>query len=72
MARFKGGRSVGPGSSHSIRTVFRGGRSATDDVTHVLYGLTYFDETDDEQMPRMLREVDWEAVKSDLRAWIKA
>lgn len=43
----------------------------TDDVTHVLYGLSYFDDADKEQMPRMLQEVDWEQVKDALRDWVR-
>jgi hypothetical protein len=42
------------------------------DVTHVLYGLSYFDDAEREKMPHMLRPVEWTTVKDDVRAWIKA
>ncbi len=42
------------------------------DVTHVLYGLSYFDDAESERMPDMLRPADWAAIKADIRAWIKA
>ena len=42
-----------------------------DDTTHVVYGLSYFDDADAEQMPTMLRDSDWEAVKADFRQWIR-
>ena len=30
-----------------------------EDTTHVVYGLSYFDDADAEQMPTMLRDTDW-------------
>jgi hypothetical protein len=42
------------------------------DVTHVLYGLSYFDDAESEQMPDMLAPADWAAIKRDIRAWIRA
>jgi len=42
------------------------------DVTHVLYGLSYFDDAEAERMPNMLAPADWAAIKNDIRAWIKA
>lgn len=42
------------------------------DVTHVLYGLSYFDDAESEQMPDLLAPGDWVAIKRDIRAWIKA
>jgi len=42
------------------------------DVTHVLYGLSYFDDAESEQMPDLLAPADWAAIKRDIRAWIKA
>jgi len=42
------------------------------DVTHVLYGLCYFDDAEPEQMPDLLVAADWEAIKADIRAWVKA
>jgi hypothetical protein len=42
------------------------------DATHVLYGLSYFDDAEPERMPDMLAPADWAAIKEDIRAWIKA
>lgn len=42
------------------------------DVTHVLCGLSYFDDAEPEQMPDMLIPADWGAIKDEIRAWIKA
>lgn len=33
------------------------------DVSHVLYGLSYFDDADREPMPICLQKIDWRAVK---------
>jgi len=43
----------------------------TEDITHVVYGLSYFDDADAEQPPTMLRDTDWETVKADFRRWIR-
>jgi hypothetical protein len=43
-----------------------------DDVAHVLVGLTYFDDADDEPMPVMLSDVSWDEVKRQFREWAKA
>lgn len=42
------------------------------DATHVLYGLSYFDDAEPEQMPDMLVPADWAEIKRDIRAWVKA
>jgi hypothetical protein len=42
-----------------------------EDLTHVVYGLGYFDDAEPEQMPAMLRDADWETIKTDLRAWLR-
>jgi len=42
-----------------------------EDITHVVYGLSYFDDADAERPPTMLRDTDWEAVKADFRRWIR-
>jgi len=42
------------------------------DITHVLYGLSYFDDAESEQMPDMLAPADWAAIKAAIRGWIKA
>lgn len=39
------------------------------DIVHVLYGLTYFDDADKERTPRMLWEVNWKTVKKTIQRW---
>lgn len=45
---------------------------STDDIAHILVGLTYFDDADEEPMPMMLNDVSWDAVKQQFREWAKA
>jgi hypothetical protein len=47
-------------------------RYGVTDITHVLYGLSYFDDAEAERMPDMLAPADWAAVKTAIRGWIKA
>jgi hypothetical protein len=44
---------------------------ATEDVAHVLYGLSWFDDAEQEAMPAMLRPTRWDAVKDDMRGWVR-
>ncbi|MBI2843168.1 MAG: nucleotidyl transferase AbiEii/AbiGii toxin family protein [Armatimonadetes bacterium] len=44
---------------------------ATDEIAHVLVGLTYFDDADEEPMPIMLWDVSWEEMKHSIRIWVK-
>ncbi len=41
------------------------------DITPVLYGLSYFDEADAERMPRMLTKVTWGTMKRTIEGWVK-
>ncbi|MCC6300334.1 MAG: nucleotidyl transferase AbiEii/AbiGii toxin family protein [Anaerolineales bacterium] len=41
------------------------------DVSHVLYGLVYFDDAENERMPRMLWDVKWAEVKKIIQGWVK-
>jgi hypothetical protein len=43
---------------------------ATRDIGHVVRSLVYFDDADDEPPLRLLADVEWEAVKNDLREWV--
>ena len=45
---------------------------AVEDVSRVLYSLTYFEDAEGDPMPRMLNNIAWEEVKADIRAWVKA
>lgn len=42
------------------------------DMTPAIYGLSYLDDAEREQMPHMLRPLEWATVRDDIRAWIKA
>ncbi|MFN7814542.1 MAG: nucleotidyl transferase AbiEii/AbiGii toxin family protein [Planctomycetia bacterium] len=42
------------------------------DTSRVLAGLCYFDDADPEPMPTMLVPLDWETVKHELRALVRA
>jgi predicted nucleotidyltransferase component of viral defense system len=41
------------------------------DVGHVLYGLVYFDDAENERMPKMLWDVRWAEVKKIIQGWVK-
>ncbi len=45
---------------------------AVEDVSRVLYSLTYFEDAEGDPMPRTLKDIAWEQVKADIRAWVKA
>ncbi len=42
-----------------------------EDISRVLYALTYFEDAEDDPMPRMLSDIAWEVVKTDIRSWVK-
>ena len=44
---------------------------AVRDAGRVLYSLTYFDDADRERMPKMLRPLKWDQVKTSLRNWAR-
>ena len=44
---------------------------SVEDIAHVLYSLSYFDDADREPMPRMLWEVDWESAKQTIQSWVR-
>lgn len=41
------------------------------DIGSVLYGLVYFDDAEQERMPRMLLDVSWKEIKSTIVGWVK-
>jgi predicted nucleotidyltransferase component of viral defense system len=41
------------------------------DVGTVLYGLVYFDDAENERMPRMLWDVTWKEIKKSILEWVK-
>jgi len=40
------------------------------DIVHLLYALTYFDDADGEPLPQMLREINWQTIKDDIEGWV--
>jgi hypothetical protein len=41
------------------------------DIGSVLYGLVYFDDAENERMPRMLWNVTWRDIKKTIVEWVK-
>lgn len=41
------------------------------DISPILYGLSYFDDAESEPMPRMLWKVQWRAIKKTIQEWVK-
>ncbi len=41
-----------------------------EDISHLMYGLSYFDDADREAMPTMVWDVEWDEVKGDIRNWV--
>jgi hypothetical protein len=41
------------------------------DISPVLYGLSYFDNAEQEPMPLMLLAVQWKTIKKTLQGWIR-
>ena len=44
---------------------------STGDIGHVLIGLTYFEDAEEEQSPVMLREAGWKEIKEQFRLWVR-
>lgn len=44
---------------------------AIQDVAHVLYALTYFDDAERERSPTMLWPVRWPKVRETIRSWVE-
>jgi len=42
-----------------------------DDISPVLYGLSYFDDAESERMPRMLSNIQWRTIKRTIQEWVK-
>jgi hypothetical protein len=42
----------------------------TQDLTHLMYSLAYFDDAEGERMPRMFWDVTWRTVKETIRGWL--
>jgi len=36
-----------------------------------LYGLAYFDDAEQERMPKMFWNIDWKTIKKTIQGWIR-
>jgi hypothetical protein len=43
-----------------------------EDISRVLYSLSYFGDAEGDPMPQMLVPPTWEQMKADIRAWVRA
>lgn len=41
------------------------------DIGHVLYGLVYFEDAEQEEEPVLLKQITWAQVKETIREWVK-
>lgn len=41
------------------------------DISSVLYGLSFFDDAEEERMPKMLIDVKWKTIKNTIQDWVK-
>jgi len=41
------------------------------DIAHLLYALAYFEQADCERTPKMLWDVNWQAIKRSIRGWVR-
>jgi len=44
---------------------------SVEDMGHVLYGLSYFDDADKERLPKMFWDTDWRTIKKTIQGWVK-
>jgi hypothetical protein len=44
---------------------------SVEDMGHVLYGLSYFDDADKEKLPKMFWDTDWRTIKKTIQGWVK-
>ena len=43
---------------------------STDDVVSVIYGLSYFEDAEEDAMPEMLQPTNWLDVKREVSSWV--
>lgn len=44
---------------------------SVEDIAHILYGLSYFDDADKERMPKMFWNIDWRTIKKTIQGWVR-
>jgi hypothetical protein len=44
---------------------------SVEDMGHVLYGLSYFDDADKERLPKMFWDTNWRTIKKTIQGWVK-
>jgi hypothetical protein len=44
---------------------------SVEDIGHVLYGLSYFDDADQERLPKMFWDADWRIIKKTIQEWVR-
>jgi hypothetical protein len=44
---------------------------SVEDIGHVLYGLSYFDDADQERLPKMFWDTDWRIIKKTIQEWVR-
>ena len=41
------------------------------DISHLLYGLAFFDDAELEPGPKLLWEIEWWVVKKTVQGWVR-
>ena len=41
------------------------------DIAHILFALSYFDDAEKERMPMMLWKIQWNTIKKAIQTWVK-
>jgi predicted nucleotidyltransferase component of viral defense system len=44
---------------------------SVEDIGHVLYSLSYFDDANRERLPRMFWDINWRMVKKTIQRWVR-
>ena len=44
---------------------------SVEDMVHVLYSLAYFDDAEQERMPKMVWKTDWRVIKETIQGWLR-
>jgi len=41
------------------------------DISHLLYGLAFFDDAEREPGPKLLWDIEWQVVKRTVQGWVR-